>query len=331
MTLQTRKPTGKPAWPILLIAGAEKAGKSWACAAASGSDLIGRTLWVGVGEDDPDEYGAVPGARFEIVDHDGTYRGILRALTDAAAEKGDKPNLIVLDSATRLWDLLSDMGQAEANQRAVEKARKQNRPAPKEEARIDMDLWNLAKSRWQHILDTLRSHQGPSIVTARLETVTAMEDGQPVKGSGGKVLSVTKIKAEKGLAYDVGAIVELPERGKAYLTGVRSVRLAAQSEARRELKNFTVDKLWRDLGLAEKDATTAREFHSSDGQQSVDAEEELVAHRQRLLGKLRELANPTEVAAHWQKTHGHKISETTDLDSLAALVATYEGAKEKAA
>ena len=54
--LRTRRPSGKPSWPIVLIAGAEKAGKSWACAAASGSDLIGRTLWIGLGEDDPDEY-----------------------------------------------------------------------------------------------------------------------------------------------------------------------------------------------------------------------------------------------------------------------------------
>ena len=107
MTLKTRKPTGKPAWPIMLIAGAEKAGKTYSAAQASASKLIGRTLWVGVGEDDPDEYGALPGVRFEIVEHDGTYRGILAALTACAAEPMEegRPNLIVLDSATRLWDL----------------------------------------------------------------------------------------------------------------------------------------------------------------------------------------------------------------------------------
>lgn len=72
MTLTTRKPTGLPSWPILLIAGVPKAGKSYACAAASASPLVGRTLWVPVGEDDPDELGGIPGADFDIVQHDGT-------------------------------------------------------------------------------------------------------------------------------------------------------------------------------------------------------------------------------------------------------------------
>lgn len=78
MTLKTRQPTGKPSWPILLLAGREKAGKSWAAVAASASDLIGRTLYIGIGEDDPDEYALIPGASFEIVEHDGTYPGTCR-------------------------------------------------------------------------------------------------------------------------------------------------------------------------------------------------------------------------------------------------------------
>ena len=82
MSLKTRKPTGLPAWPILLIAGVEKAGKTYAAAAASSSDLIGRTLWVSIGEDDPDEYGAIPGARFEIIrDLGGNfYANIFRSI-----------------------------------------------------------------------------------------------------------------------------------------------------------------------------------------------------------------------------------------------------------
>ena len=79
MTLQTRKPTGIPSWPIVLLTGVEKSGKTYAAAAASASEMVGRTLWLGIGEDDPDEYGAIPGTRFEIVVHDGTYRSILAA------------------------------------------------------------------------------------------------------------------------------------------------------------------------------------------------------------------------------------------------------------
>ena len=246
----TRRPTGKPSWPILLIAGAEKAGKSWACAAASGSPLIHRTLWIGIGEDDPDEYGNVPDADFEIVEHDGTYRDLLAAVEWATAQPaGDdgRPNLIVLDSMSRLWDLLCDMAQDQANARA---RRKQQNPQSRQaaatddtEADIHMDLWNIAKSRWANVMDALRAHQGPSLVTARLEEVTVMVGGKPTQQKE------LKVKAEKSLPYDVGGVIQLPERGKAYLTGVRTTRM--QVPERIPLPGFTVEKLWRNLGLAD--------------------------------------------------------------------------------
>lgn len=248
MTLTTRQPTGKPSWPILLIAGAEKAGKSWACAEASGSELVGRTLWIGAGEDDPDEYGNVPGASFEIVVHDGTYRGILAAITDAAAEPaGDKPTLLVVDSMTRVWDLLCDDAQEAANRRAIAKARKYNKPVPDEDVQITMDLWNTAKQRWAHIVDALREHRGPVLVTARLEQVTVLDSkGAPTTEK------TWKVKAEKSLPYDVGGIVELPARGEAWLTGVRSVRMALAERTR--LPKFAVADLWRRMGLGEVEA-----------------------------------------------------------------------------
>ena len=251
--LVTRRPSGKPSWPILLLAGAEKAGKSWACAVASGSPLVGRTLWVGIGEDDPDEYGAIPGADFEIVTHDGTYRGILAALDACTkAPSGDtRPVLLVVDSMTRLWDLLTDDIQATANSRARRKAEKYGKPVAGDDAQITMDLWNTAKQRWAHVMDTRRAHTGPVLVTARLEQVTVMDgNGQP---TADKTL---KVKAEKSLPYDVGGIVEMPEPGKAALRGVRSARIQATS--RMDLDGFTVHGLWEMLGLAEPDATSPR-------------------------------------------------------------------------
>lgn len=257
-TFTTRRPTGRPSWPILLLAGAEKAGKSWACAEASGSDLIGRTLWIGVGEDDPDEYGNVPGARFEIVEHDGTYRQILAAIEWAAAQDplDGRPNLLVVDSMTRLWDLLSDMAQDQANARA---RRKQQTPNSRQaaatddvEADIHMDLWNVAKGRWANVIDALRAHQGPALLTARLEEVTVMDRGKPTQER------TLKVKAEKSLPYDVAGIVQLPERGKAFLTGVKTTRMHIPE--RIPLPGFTVDKLWRSLGLA--DAETGPRRHS---------------------------------------------------------------------
>lgn len=247
MTIHTRKPTGKPPWPITLLAGAEKAGKSYACAVASSSDLIGRTFWIGVGEDDPDEYGAIPDVRFEIVVHDGSYRGILNALKEAAAEPATegKPNLIVLDSATRLWELLSEEAQVMANNR--------RKAGPDGEALISMDLWNRATDRWVKVMDVLRSHSGPSLVTARLDTVTVLDgNGKPTKEK------TSKIKSQKSLPFDVGVIVELPARGEAYVTGARSLRVDVKLDERKPFANFTVHQLWTLLGLAEENATAPR-------------------------------------------------------------------------
>jgi hypothetical protein len=249
-TLSTRPPTGKPSWPIVLIAGAEKAGKSWACAQASSSDLIGRTLWFGIGEDDPDEYANVPGASFEIVEHDGTYRGILAALEAAVAAPrvDDRPVLLVVDSMTRLWNLLCDMAQDEANAQAARKAK----GAPADEADITMNLWNTAKHRWSRVMDTLRDHDGPVLLTARLDEVTVMSGGKPTTDK------VLKVQAEKSLPYDVGAVVEMTERGRTYLKGVRSARL--QLAERLRWDSFTVDEFWRKLGL--DDTETAPRSHA---------------------------------------------------------------------
>lgn len=242
MTLTTRKPTGKPSWPITLVAGAEKTGKSYSAAVAASSDLITTTYWVGIGEDSPDEYGLL--ADFDIVAHDGTYRGILAVLTEIAAlpKPKDGQILLVVDSMTRLWTLITDNAQATANARAAAAAKRYSKPAPTGDVQISMDLWNIAKSQWGHIMDAIRAHQGPSILTARLESVTVMDqDGKPTKEKQ------LKVQAEKSLPFDVGAVIEMPSRGETYISGVRSVRL--QLLERTKVPDFTMDFFWRKLGL----------------------------------------------------------------------------------
>lgn len=252
----TRRPTGLPSWPILLLAGAEKAGKSWAAAVASGSQLIGRTLWLSLGEDDPDEYGAIPGTNFEIVQHDGTYRDFLAAADWAADQTSPdgRPVMLVIDSGSCLWDLICDMAQQDANARAAKKARRENRATGDADSEISMLEWNVAASRWSNVIDVLRRHQGPSLITARLEEVTVM-------GPGGKPTSEKrmKVKAHKSLPYDVGGIVEMPERGKAFLAGVRTTRM--EMPERRIYPGFSVEKLWRDLGLHETAMGQRRHAH----------------------------------------------------------------------
>lgn len=240
----TRKPTGKPPWPLLLLAGAEKTGKTWGAAMAAKSDLVGRTYWVTFGEDQPDEYGQL--ADFDIVEHDGTYRDFLDALRWVNAQPSPESGapLLVVDSMTRLWDLLSAQAQESAWKRAAAKAAQKRQPVPDEDPSIGVDLWNVARARWDRVMDELRAFVGPVVLTARLDQVAVIgTNGSP---TGAKV---SKVKAHSSLPYDVGAIVEMPVLGEAWLTGARSV--GVQLPERLRMPNFTVDALWRKLGLHE--------------------------------------------------------------------------------
>lgn len=230
--LRTRKPTGKPSWPVLLLAGGEKCGKSYAAAALSASDLIDRTLWLEIGEGSADQYGAMPGARYEIVEHDGSYPSILDAARAMVAVKaGRKPHAIVVDSMTELWDLLCSEQQAIADRR--------------NKRTITMDQWNAAKKRWRAFVDVLRTHHGPVILTARFEQVTVMDaNGQPTPAKEWKV------RAEKNLAFEVDGTIEIPRPRQYYLNGMRSLLMSVPVGGHQPLPDFTLDKFLRDLGIA---------------------------------------------------------------------------------
>lgn len=236
---QTRKPTGLPSWPVLLLAGREKTGKSFHAAVAASSPLIGRTFWISFGEKDPDEYGAL--ADFEIVPHDGSIDDAREAIRWAAAQPriDGKPNLIVLDSATKLWDACKDLATFIAAQP------NRNKRDAAGNLIIPADIWNRVNTKWDRIVDALRSNDGPVIITSRMDTATVFVDGKPTREKA------EKIKGKAQLPYDVDAIIEMPERGIATLAGARSATLRLPE--RLDLADFDdrgIDGLWNDLGLA---------------------------------------------------------------------------------
>ncbi|WP_051819272.1 hypothetical protein [Streptomyces sp. NRRL S-920] len=255
-TRKSRKPTGKPNPPIILLTGLEKTGKSYEAARGSGSDLVGMTYWIEIGgtEGTADYYGRVPGADYEIVPHDGSYQDILDAIrwVNHQPRVDDKPNMLVIDSMTSLWDMLSDEIAMYARNRAVRKAQRNRSRVPSldDPVVIDSDLWNRAKDRWGEVLWLLRRHQGPCLLLARTEVVTAFENDKPTRNT------TRKVKAEKNLTAAVDAIVDLHAVGEAWLTGVRSLHMKIQPGETQRFPDFTVDALLRRLGL--QDAADSR-------------------------------------------------------------------------
>lgn len=265
-TIVTRRPTGKVPYPMLCIAGVEKAGKSYSAALFSKSDLIDRTFYIEIGEGAADQYGAIPGVRYEIVEHDGSYDGIgaaIWAATQQPRENG-KPHAIVVDSATELWDMVCEEQQLKANQRAAAKAVDQGKPEPAEDAQISIDLWNVAKKKWRKIVDMLRVYDGPTVLLTRMELVTVMANGKPTTERE------WKIRAEKNLAYECDGIVKMYAPQVAKLSGLRSTRLQVPPGAEMPLPSFTIDDLLRRMGL---DGTVAMAPRSYTAPRPQDAEE----------------------------------------------------------
>lgn len=243
MTLKLTKPTGKTAWPFLLLAGGPGAGKTYLSIQASASHLIDQTIVLTLGEEQPDEYSNIAGADFMNVEHDGTYDAILQAVLDVAALPQTRlPTLFVFDSGTILWDLLVQTAQAIANRRAAEASRASRRPVPVGDADITSDLWKDARASWYRVIDVIRTMSGPTIITARLDEKVVMVDGVATSEKA------YRIRAEPNLPYDASAVVECVKRGDPWmLTKIKSA--AIQLDKPRPYPGFRIEDLWVALGL----------------------------------------------------------------------------------
>lgn len=237
---ETTRPTGRPSWPTVLLAGIEGSGKSWTAATASGLELFGRTFFLEVGEQMADEYGAIPGADYEIIMHDGTERQIIEAAQWAAAQPtvDGKPNLLIIDSMTEVWQVMQDEQQRIANERAAQKGRRNTTEAP-----ITMDQWNVAKDHFNDVVMAARQFPGPVLLTARLDNVSVVEGGQP---TGEKIW---KVRSEKNLPYHATVIMQAREVRKWMMTKVASRELLMPPEGFLAWPDFSIEELLIRLGL----------------------------------------------------------------------------------
>ncbi|GAS95500.1 Gp63 [Mycolicibacterium canariasense] len=247
MTLKTRPPTGAVPWPLILVEGSEKAGKSWAAAVLSASDKVGRTLWLDWSEGAADEYGSIPGARYEVIEHDGTWPSIIGQIEDArdvaakAVKDGDKPVVLVIDSMTAEWDDLKDWVDSKARRREVN--RKKLEKDPEAEIQITTDLWNLATARHKELMRILMRFPGIVVMIARGADQVAMENGQPTKNR------TWKVEGQKNLAFDASVWVRLSRTEHPLIVGARSVHagIVPGEDKPRRVPDLTLEQLVFDI------------------------------------------------------------------------------------
>ncbi|WP_288855658.1 AAA family ATPase [uncultured Corynebacterium sp.] len=247
----TRKPSCKASFPLMLLAGVEGAGKTWAAIEATGMEQADRAFFIEIGESQADAYGAIPGADFDIIQHNGTLGNIREAIAWAAAQEPaeGKFNMLIIDSMTEIWQLLQDNGQEEANRRARRKGRK----VPEEGVRVSMDIWNQIKATWNGILQQCRKFHGPVILTSRLELVTAMDDkGNPTRDK------FWKVQAEKNLPFHCQVVVQARAPRQWTMTKIVTTKPELQLQPGGEMpfNDFSVEKLLTTMGIGADAAPT---------------------------------------------------------------------------
>ena len=223
MPLRTRRPTGQVAYPTIVVEGAEKVGKTYAALSLSTSEHVGRTFVFDLGEGSADEYAAL--GPYEVVDHEGTFTDLLaqvKLATDEPQVDG-KPNVIVIDSATVVWESIKDWADARA--RKGKKARQILADDPDADVPIPMNIWTDAADRWGQLMHTLRYWDGIAILICRGKEVAKVgKDGQPVTGQ-----TDYKIEAHKSTVFNASAHVRIDGPHRARLMAVRSLTVEVPS------------------------------------------------------------------------------------------------------
>lgn len=228
------RPTGVASWPMICLAGVEGGGKSWSAAEATGIEYFDLGLWLEFGEQMAEEYGAVPGANYGVIDHDGSYNQVLGACKWAAREsRTGKPRVFVFDSISKLWEMLSDEQQIIANRRAAEKGRRTDG-----DANITVDQWNVAKDKFYDVIGALRGFNGPVILSARLDNVAVIGPGGTPTGE-----KIWKVRAQKDLVFECQVIMQARAPRQWTMTKIASSILTMPSEGYMDWPDFTIEEL----------------------------------------------------------------------------------------
>jgi hypothetical protein len=167
--LRTRAPRTGCVWPFILLAGGEFSGKTTAVGIAAECGRFGRTWVLPFGED-PDQIAEYDPAAV-IVEHDGSLYEFAAAVDQVAAEINaaplvdGKPQLVLIDSGSVLWDLFSLI--AEARARKTDEAAAELMRNPYASVNIGPLNWSAVNKMWLRIIRQLKAMQAVVVMTAR--------------------------------------------------------------------------------------------------------------------------------------------------------------------
>lgn len=320
--LRTRKPTGIPPYPLILIEGGEKSGKTWSALQFSGDDRIGSCWALDLGEGTLDEYGAIPGARFSIIDHDGTWLDIIGQLEAASAQArveldaGERVPLLVIDTATAEWEMLKLWVDARARRTDSNKAKLARDPDA--EIKAPRNFWNDADARHAKFMRLLMSFPGIVIVTARGKVISATDDkGQPIQGK-----KDYRVEGHKNLAYDATAWVRMSREEAPIVVGLRSVAHGIRPgiDEVKPWPDFSLGELvFRVIGCPVAGGST-RQIQKLDADQVMPGEDPNHDARQ-LLAAAKDATTEEQVRSIWADARDSRLLDhLVDGEALRALL-----------
>jgi hypothetical protein len=241
--VKTHTPSGAAPWPLVLLEGDEGSGKSFSLAQFSRSERIGEMFWIPLGEGGvAEQYGAIPGARYEVVELDsGDYLEVIAVVQKikeyalARKEAGEKlPVVLAIDSVSGVWEGLKNWVTDRA--RESKRGKAILRDDPHAEIKPPRNLWNAANTRWHTLQTELKTFPGIVVVTARGKDVSATDPntGQPLVGTNGMPVKEWSSEINRELPYAVDVRVRLRRESGAEVVFVRSVAHGRKPSENRE-------------------------------------------------------------------------------------------------
>jgi hypothetical protein len=297
------------------LKGPAQVGKSYQAAQFTGCDKVGKAYWLDLGEGAADEYGAVPGADYLVVEHDGTWRDIIAQLTEvrneAMASKDKKPPVLVVDSMSNLWDMLKSWTNVRA--RSSKYAKRILETDPDAEIKASPNLWNDAADRHAQFIHLLASFPGITILTAKgKETMAVDADGRPIPNA--KDYSV---EGHKSLPFAANVHVRLSREDPPLVVSFRSATkgLRPGVDKPQRYPDFSIEDLvFNTMGLGKAQTRDIAELVTDEKALADAARAELGAF-------IREHSiSYKPLSEKFHQEHGETLEDTRDQQAVRNLL-----------